>query len=602
MSGTSEHTDITPNDSASNINGKRQKSVVWDHFSVCEDNESKVICRHCPKHKKFAYTNGGTTNLMKHLESQHKAKVNPSKRDPKQPRLDEMTISRAPLFSQDLFEEFLIDWVVGNNQPFREVESESFKRLLTLLKPGVTFMSRATLKRRIMDRFSSKAADMRFFFDNLDCRVSLTTDCWTSPNNIAFMGITAHYIDNDWVLRSVTLDFIRLPGSHTGENLYKAFVSVLEKYRLKDKAMGITLDNASNNDSFIDCLHLDLENSFDKYHHIRCFAHVLNLGAQAALSVIKVDLERLRIGIKKIRSSPQSNAKFKTMSQSDLTPILDVPTRWNSTADMLQRALELKDGLIAYFCSYDSVQSSADERISLKPESWGDFERILMYLVPFKRYTELICGEKYSTLSLVVPLYNKLIDHLRLWMNSKTTPGERLHNSTVAALEKITRYYNVTSDCYTVCTVLDPRLGLKYYNLAQDRGNENTSVIFDAVNDVYQKCYAPDPSAIAEPVVRIDEYDPFPAENIIEDELKSFTQRTDRLKGENADILAWWKSQSETYPNLSKMARDYLAIPATSTSSERLFSSGKHLITDSRNSLCAETIQACQCLKSWNKL
>jgi len=97
-----------------------------------------------------------------------------------------------------------------------------------------------------------------------------------------------------------------------------------------------------------------------------------------------------------------------------------------------------------------------------------------MYLVPFKRYTELICGDKYSTLSLVVPLYNKLIDHLRLWMNSKTTPGERLHNSTVAALEKITRYYNVTSDCYTVCTVLDPRLGLKYYNLAQDRGNENT--------------------------------------------------------------------------------------------------------------------------------
>ena len=47
------------------------------------------------------------------------------------------------------------------------------------------------------------------------------------------------------------------------------------------------------------------------------------------------------------------------------------------------------------------------------------------------------------------------------------------------------------------------------------------------------------------------------------------------------------------------MARDYLAIPATSASSERLFSSGKHLITDSRNRLNQETIQACECLKSW---
>jgi hypothetical protein len=62
----------------------------------------------------------------------------------------------------------------------------------------------------------------------------------------------------------------------------------------------------------------------------------------------------------------------------------------------------------------------------------------------------------------------------------------------------------------------------------------------------------------------------------IEDELKSFTQRTDRWRGKNADILAWWKSQSETYPNLSKMARVYLAVPATSASSERLFSSRKH--------------------------
>jgi hypothetical protein len=47
------------------------------------------------------------------------------------------------------------------------------------------------------------------------------------------------------------------------------------------------------------------------------------------------------------------------------------------------------------------------------------------------------------------------------------------------------------------------------------------------------------------------------------------------------------------------MARDYLAIPATSASSERLFSSGKLLITDNRNSLGEYTIEAVECLKSW---
>ena len=38
------------------------------------------------------------------------------------------------------------------------------------------------------------------------------------------------------------------------------------------------------------------------------------------------------------------------------------------------------------------------------------------------------------------------------------------------------------------------------------------------------------------------------------------------------NILNWWKSHTEMLPVLSKLARLYLAIPATSTQSERVFS------------------------------
>jgi hypothetical protein len=62
---------------------------------------------------------------------------------------------------------------------------------------------------------------------------------------------------------------------------------------LADKFLAITLDNASNNDVFMRCLELDDSNDFSSFHHIRCFAHVLNLGAQAALAVISEDLEHL---------------------------------------------------------------------------------------------------------------------------------------------------------------------------------------------------------------------------------------------------------------------------------------------------------------------
>jgi hypothetical protein len=66
--------------------------------------------------------------------------------------------------------------------------------------------------------------------------------------------------------------------------------------------------------------------------------------------------------------------------------------------------------------------------------------------------------------------------------------------------------------------------------------------------------------------------------------------------GGGADALEWWKRHSDEYPNLARIARDYLAIPATSAPAERVFSGGADLITDKRGLLKEDTIQACMCL------
>jgi hypothetical protein len=47
------------------------------------------------------------------------------------------------------------------------------------------------------------------------------------------------------------------------------------------------------------------------------------------------------------------------------------------------------------------------------------------------------------------------------------------------------------------------------------------------------------------------------------------------------------------------MARDYLAITATSASSERVFSTGKDLLGICRLCLKPTTMKACMCLRSW---
>ena len=70
---------------------------------------------------------------------------------------------------------------------------------------------------------------------NLSGKISFTTDCWTSPSNKSFMSITAHFIDSDWALQHILLDFIEMHDSHLGQNLKNAFVLGLESFSIENK-------------------------------------------------------------------------------------------------------------------------------------------------------------------------------------------------------------------------------------------------------------------------------------------------------------------------------------------------------------------------------
>ena len=65
--------------------------------------------------------------------------------------------------------------------------------------------------------------------------------------------------------------------------------------------------------------------------------------------------------------------------------------------------------------------------------------------------------------------------------------------------------------------------------------------------------------------------------------------------------LDWWKAHETEYPLLSKIARDYLCIMATSVPCEQLFSIAGLTITKSRNRLTGKSARAILYLKSWLK-
>ena len=65
------------------------------------------------------------------------------------------------------------------------------------------------------------------------------------------------------------------------------------------------------------------------------------------------------------------------------------------------------------------------------------------------------------------------------------------------------------------------------------------------------------------------------------------------------DALEYWNARYSTQPDLARFALDMLAIPMMSAECERVFSSARHLLTDARNRLNPDIIEANECLRHW---
>ncbi|CAB5193439.1 unnamed protein product [Rhizophagus irregularis] len=192
--------------------------------------------------------------------------------------------------------------------------------------------------------------------------------------------------DNNEMLKNVLVDFIQIFGKHTGENIKNTFMTGISKLSLQNKIMGITTDNAANNLTFIDALAKD-NSFFQKENHFRCFAHVINLCVQDILKEL--------------------DDRFL----SQLKTLLDVSTRWNSTFDMINRALYLKEALNSLALSEKDLKNFV-----IMDDEWTELEKVKLFLEKFKEITVLMSSSSYPTLSMLIPLYNALIDHMEDYM------------------------------------------------------------------------------------------------------------------------------------------------------------------------------------------
>ncbi|KAF7815256.1 zinc finger BED domain-containing protein RICESLEEPER 2-like [Senna tora] len=136
----------------------------------------------------------------------------------------------------------LAQMIIVDELPFRFVENEGFRLYSNKLQPKFVVPSRTTVARDCFDLFLMEKGKLKSILSSNSQMISITTDTWTSVQNLNYMCVTGHYIDDSWTLNKKILGFF-LIADHKGETIRKALEKCLKDWGIA-KICTITVDNA----------------------------------------------------------------------------------------------------------------------------------------------------------------------------------------------------------------------------------------------------------------------------------------------------------------------------------------------------------------------
>ncbi|KAM0861317.1 hypothetical protein ACQ4PT_045962 [Festuca glaucescens] len=284
----------------------------------------KAKCRHC--NKEYAYVKGSSTsNLNWHWDGKCK-KLNAKlanqliqsrlgfKHLQGNANIHASTTLGHVGFEQAIVKELIAKMIMIHEYSFRMVEHEWFNIVLKYLNPLYQSMERKAIRAECMRVYKKEKETLKVALQDVDY-ISLTIDLWTSNQTISYMCVVGHYIDEEWNMQTRVLAFMELDPPHSGHMIADAIWDCVTEWKIENKVISITLDNASNNDVAVK----DLKEKFifwrckqfeETYFHVRCCAHIVNLVVQDGTACMTNLIKNLRETVKYFKKSTSRLHKF----------------------------------------------------------------------------------------------------------------------------------------------------------------------------------------------------------------------------------------------------------------------------------------------------
>ncbi|KAK9985099.1 hypothetical protein SO802_034624 [Lithocarpus litseifolius] len=360
----------------------------------------------------------------------------------------------------------LVEAIIKHNLPFSFVENEGIRKVFNYLNSDVKHIFMNILKANVLKLYKKEKVDVKKKLKSIPDRICLTSDLWTSVTSEGYICLTAHYVDENWELKNIILNFCPMPPSHTGTLLTEKILSFLEEWGIEKKIFSITLDNASNNDNCQDFIKKKLNEGGlllcdGIFFHVRCGAHILNLIVQEGLKVIDDLVIKIRETMKYLKGSKIRMCRFdecaKIVGMKRTKGLcLDVCTRWNATYDMIDSAIRYRSMLNCLAEKYVNLKHCPSR------DEWNRVERITRFLKHFNVITTLFSRTDY-------PIANQYFQGLSqielLLLEEMESQDSFISNMAEHMKGKFNKYW----DCYSVvlacAIVLDPRYKLDYVDL-----------------------------------------------------------------------------------------------------------------------------------------
>ncbi|XP_028425734.1 zinc finger BED domain-containing protein 1-like [Perca flavescens] len=383
--------------------------------------------------------------------------------------------------------------------------------------------------------------------------VALTGDHWTSVNNDNYLGVTAHFIDNEWNLQSFALTVSKTEERHYADACADHFLDVVKEWKIKEKLTTLGTDSARNMVAAARQL---------PFEHLPCMAHSLRRTVTVSLndSGFHSVVAKCRKIVGHFKHSPSNAQELReqqvALGQMEESLVQDVPTRWNSTIEMVKRIQRNKSPLTTTLAQQNSNIAT------LTTQELAKLQMLEELLEPCRYVSELLGGEQYVSCSVVLPALCHLF---RVMEPSDNDPVYVVRFKTFFTTDLAKRKESTNLTWLKIATTLDPRFkDLKCLPKAE-RSEVWASISNLVVGERPRQQPSSETTEKQPPKKRrMSVFLLGSSDTDTDEEEESTEQCVDRYKVEpKMDMegcpLQWWSKREGAHARLARIARKYLS-------------------------------------------